>query len=219
MTHRFAFAVRLTPAVLVLALLIAALSGPARAMATPASDVIDKLNNAFLQAMQDGPSLGYDGRYKELEPTVSDVFDFELMARIAVGRYWQALSEQQKTLLVDTFRRYSVATYAARFKKRGSERFEILGEEAKAQNTVLVKNQIVAGQDEPLRIDYLLRPDDDQQGALKIIDIYLKGSISQLAVYRSEFVDVIQAKGFDGLIAKLDERIAELAKDGDTARP
>jgi phospholipid transport system substrate-binding protein len=215
MNHRSAFLLRLMPAALMLALLIA-VSGPARAMATPATDLIDKLNSAFLQAMQNGPALGYDGRYKELEPAVSDAFDFQLMARIAVGRHWQELSDQQKTLLVETFRRYSVATYAARFKAFANERFEILGEEPKAQNTVLVKNQIVEGKSgDPIRIDYLLRP-DQSQGALKIVDIYLKGSISQLAVYRSEFVDVIEAKGFDGLIAKLDERIAELAKDGAT---
>lgn len=218
MNHRYAFALRLMPAALMLALLIA-VSGPARAIATPATDLIDKLNSAFIQAMQNGPSLGYDGRYKELEPVVSDAFDFELMARIAAGRYWQDLSDQQRSLLVDTFRRYSVATYAARFNKLGNERFEILGEEPKAQNTVLVKNQIVAGRSgDPIRIDYLLRP-DQSQGALKIVDIYLKGSISQLAVYRSEFVDVINAKGFDGLIARLNERIAELAKNGDAAKP
>ena len=81
---------------------------------------------------------------------------------------------------------------------------------------MLVKNQIAGGNGDPVRIDYLLRPD---QGQLKIIDVYLNGSISQLSVYRSEFIDVMGAKGFDGLIATLDQRIAEMSKGETVAQP
>jgi phospholipid transport system substrate-binding protein len=182
---------------------------PARAVATPAGDLVGKLNGAFLQVMQNAASLGYEGRYKVLEPVVADAFDFTLMSRVAMGSRWQNLTDAQKQTLVDTFRRYSTATYASRFDGFSNQRFEILGEEAKAQDTVLVKNQIAGGNGDPVRIDYLLRPD---QGQLKIIDVYLNGSISQLSVYRSEFIDVMGAKGFDGLIATLDQRIAEMSK-------
>lgn len=189
--------------------IILALAGPARAVATPAGDVVGKLNGVFLQVMQNAASLGYEGRYKQLEPVVADAFDFTLMSRVAMGARWQSLTDDQKQKLVDTFRRYSTATYAARFDGFSNQRFEILGEEEKAQDTVLVKNQIAGGSSDPIRIDYLLRPD---QGQLKIIDIYLQGSISQLSVYRSEFIDVMGAKGFDGLIATLDKRIADMSK-------
>jgi phospholipid transport system substrate-binding protein len=149
---------------------ILALAGPARAVATPAGDVVGKLNGAFLQVMQNASSLGYEGRYKELEPVVADTFDFTLMSRVAMGSHWQNLTDQQKQTLVDTLRRYSTATYAARLDGFSNQRFEILGEEQKAQNTVLVKNQLADGNKEPIRIDYLLRPD---QGQLKIFDVYL----------------------------------------------
>ena len=200
---------------LVLAIILA-LVGPARATATPAGDVVGRLNGAFLQVMQNAATLGYEGRYKELEPVVADTFDFALMARVAMGGHWQNLTEDQKQTLVDTFRRYSTATYAARFDGFSNQRFEILGEEEKAQNTVLVKNQIADDKSDPIRIDYLLRP---EQGQLKIIDIYLKGSISQLSVYRSEFIDVMGSKGFDGLIATLDQRIAQMSKGETSTQP
>lgn len=196
--------------------IILALAGPARAVATPAGDVIGKLNGTFLQVMQNAAALGYEGRYKELEPVVADAFDFALMSRVAMGGQWQNLSDAQKQTLVDTFRRYSTATYASRFDGFKDQRFEILGEEQKAQNTVLVKNQIAGGNADPIRIDYLLRPD---QGQLKIIDVYLNGSISQLSVYRSEFIDVMGAKGFDGLIQTLDQRIADMSKGEAPAQP
>jgi phospholipid transport system substrate-binding protein len=196
--------------------LMLAFVAPARAVATPAGDLVGKLNGAFLQVMQNAASLGYQGRYKELEPVVADSFDFTLMSRVAMGSRWQNLTDAQKQTLVDTLRRYSTATYASRFDGFSNQRFEILGEEEKAQNTVLVKNQIAGGNGDPVRIDYLLRPD---QGQLKIIDVYLNGSISQLSVYRSEFIDVMGAKGFDGLIATLDQRIAEMSKGETVAQP
>src|SRR5690348_1612525 len=119
--------------------LMLAFSVPARAIATPAGDLIGKLNGAFLQVMQNAASLGYEGRYKELEPVVADSFDFTLMSRVAMGSRWQSLTDAQKQTLVDTFRRYSTATYASRLDGFSNQRFEILGEEAKAQDTVLVK--------------------------------------------------------------------------------
>jgi phospholipid transport system substrate-binding protein len=196
--------------------LVLAFMVPARAVATPAGDLVGKLNGAFLQVMQNAASLGYEGRYKELEPVVADSFDFTLMSRVAMGGRWQNLTDAQKQTLVDTLRRYSTATYAARLDGFSNQRFEILGEEAKAQDTVLVKNQIADGKNDPIRIDYLLRPD---QGQIKIIDVYLNGSISQLSVYRSEFIDVMGAKGFDGLIATLDRRITEMSKGQPAAQP
>ena len=181
-------------------------AGPGAA-AGPASAVIEKLNAEFLKVMQNGPALGYDGRYKELEPVLSDSFDFAIMARVAAGQHWGEMTEAQQTKLVDSFRRYSLAVYAARFKDYSGEKFEVLGEEAKQKGTVLVQNQIVPSNGEPIRIDYLLRPDG---GMLRIIDVFLKSSVSEIAVRRSEFAEVIGSDGFDALIATLEQRILDL---------
>ena len=191
------------------AILLAAgfLAAVPSAAAGPASAVIEKLNAEFLKVMQNGPALGYDGRYKELEPVLSDSFDFATMARVSAGQHWNEMTEAQQTKLVDSFRRYSLAVYAARFKDYSGEKFEVLGEEAKQKGTVLVQNQIVPSNGEPIRIDYLLRPDG---GMLRIIDVFLKSSVSEIAVRRSEFAEVIGSDGFDALIATLEQRILDL---------
>jgi len=182
--------------------------GPASlAAAGPATAVVEKLNAEFIKVMQNGPALGYEGRYKELEPVLSDSFDFAIMARVAAGQHWADLTEAQQTKLVDSFRRYSLAVYAARFKDYSGEKFEVLGEEEKQKGTILVQNQIVKSDGEPIRIDYLLRPEGDQ---LKIIDVFLKSSVSEMAVRRSEFSEVIGSDGVDKLIATLEQRISDI---------
>jgi phospholipid transport system substrate-binding protein len=193
-------------------LAVATMCGAGRAgLAGPPSTVIDGLNATFLEIMKNGPGLGFAGRYKTLEPVLDAAFDFPDMTRISAGRYWKDMTEEQRTRLVAAFRSYSLSTYAARFDDFGGETFEILGEQAEQQDSVRVNSQIVTGDGEAIRVDYLLQPDQDN---FRIIDIYLKASISELAVRRSEFGSVLSKKGTDGLIAALEDKAAELAKEG-----
>jgi hypothetical protein len=54
---------------------------------------------------------------------------------------------------------------------------------------------------------YLLR---QVEGRWRIVDIQISG-VSQLALYRSQFVSVIRNKGFDALVAMLKEKIARFS--------
>jgi phospholipid transport system substrate-binding protein len=45
----------------------------------------------------------------------------------------------------------------------------------------------------------------------KIIDVYLDGTVSELALRRSEFSGIVKRENFDALIAALDAKIAKLA--------
>jgi phospholipid transport system substrate-binding protein len=45
-------------------------------------------------------------------------------------------------------------------------------------------------------------------GTSKIIDVYLSGTVSELASRRSEFVAVLQRDGADGLVRLLEQRAA-----------
>jgi phospholipid transport system substrate-binding protein len=49
----------------------------------------------------------------------------------------------------------------------------------------------------------------------KIIDVYLDGTVSELALRRSEFSSIVKREDFDALIAAIDEKTAKLASDTD----
>jgi phospholipid transport system substrate-binding protein len=194
-----------------LAILVAALSLPgAPANAGPAGDLIAKLNTVFLGVMQNAKTLGYDGRYKTLEPALADAYDFPEMTRVSTGRHWRDLTDDQRKQVTAAFEDYSVATYAARFDGFGGERFEVLGEETAPGGNLRVNNQIVPTSGAPIRIDYLLR---QASGQWRIIDVYLKSSVSELAVRRAEFTDILSKGGFDGLMADLKAKVAKLRTD------
>jgi phospholipid transport system substrate-binding protein len=181
----------------------------------PASTVIEGLNAKFIEVMKNGPKLGYAGRYKEFEPALSAAFDFADMTRVSTGRYWKGLTDAEKSQVIEAFRRYSVATYASRFKDFSGEKFEVLGEEPALRDSTLVKNQIVTSKGEPVRIDYLMRPTAD--GSSKVVDVYYQNSISQIALQRSQFNSILAKQGAKGLIAALNDKTAAMEKGGDTA--
>jgi hypothetical protein len=69
---------------------------------------------------------------------------------------------------------------------------------------VVVETRIVKSKGDVTRLDYLLRQD---QGGRRISDVYLDGSISQLAVHRSEFHSILRREGVDGLVMALNRKV------------
>jgi phospholipid transport system substrate-binding protein len=195
-------------------LILSALQPLSGARAGQPSEVIRQLNATFIEVMRNAAALGFDGRYRTLEPALAAAYDFPEMTRVSSGRYWRGLTDAQKEQAVEAFRAHSTATYAARFNGFNGERFEIIGEEPAPAGRVRVNNQIVPSGGEPIRIDYLLHQKDE---TWRIVDVYLKSSVSELAVRRSEFTDTLGKSGFDGLIADLKAKTTALRnEDGAT---
>jgi phospholipid transport system substrate-binding protein len=181
--------------------------------AAPAADVapravVDKFHSSLLEAMQKAKTLGYQGRYALLRPAVDATFDLPAMAEVAAGPSWRNFTDDQKKQFIDVFKRYTYATYAARFDGYDGERFETTGEQAGRNNTVLVNTQLVRPKDEPIALNYLMHQSEEGPRA---IDVFLKGAFSELATKRSEYAAVIQREGVPALISRLEAKIADYA--------
>jgi phospholipid transport system substrate-binding protein len=158
--------------------------------------------------MKDAQALGFDGRYQRLAPVIEGGFDLPFMAEKAVGRHWKAASEQEQRALVETFSRFTVANFAGRFDGYSGQAFRTIGTEPSTHGTVLVRTHLDEPGEEGVALDYRLRSVD---GGWRIIDIYLNGTVSELALRRSEYSALIQREGFQALLAKLAQRIDELS--------
>ncbi len=192
-------------AVLFLALGIFSASGPARA--DTATALIKQFNDALLATMQSAKKLGYTGRYEKLAPVLESTFDMNFMTQYSAGRYWRKLTTEQKKTLVSAFARLTIATYANRFDGYSGERFRILSEETPRQGNRLVQTELVKSDGEPVKLNYLLR---ETKEGWRVIDIFLKGTISELATKRSEYSSTLGNQGFDGLMAIFEQKISGL---------
>jgi phospholipid transport system substrate-binding protein len=166
------------------------------------------LCDALLNAMKMGPSLVFAEREKLLAPEIQRDLDLSLMTRIAVGPSWRNLSPADAKELVDAFSDYSIATYAERFKGYSGERFEVDPTPTPTpRGDSIVHTKLFTGGPNPVQLDYLMRKTGEQW---RIIDVYLNGTISEMAARRSEYSATISQGGAPALIALLRKKTAEL---------
>jgi len=163
--------------------------------------------DVLLDCMKNAKELGFDGRYKKLAPAVTQAFDVPVMAKIAVGPAWTNMPADKKAAVLDVYTRYMITTYAARFNGFSGESF-VVGDLTQPQpDRKLVATQLVRPNKDPVQLNYVFRQGD---AGWKIIDIYLSGTISEMARMRSDFSETIRTGGADGLIAILEKKINEL---------
>lgn len=188
---------------------LAALGSASAARAAEPQATVDGFYKVLLAVMKDGPKLGFAGRRDKLAPVIEQAFDLPAMTRLVVGLQWQSFSPAEQQQLVAAFSEFSIATYASQFDDYSGERFDV---EPKADpapgNDVVVHTKLVQPNDKPVQLDYLLRSAQDKW---RIIDVYLSGTVSQLAARRSEFSAVLRQSGVSGLIALLKQKTAQLA--------
>ncbi len=181
----------------------------ATALAQPAAPtaVVEGFHAALRDAMRKARALGPRGRVRRLRPAMQAAFDLPAMTRIAVGPPWTGLAEDERQALMSAFSDWVVATYANRFDGYAGESFATAGESALQSGDRLVRTQLVRPNDAPVQLNYLLR---GGEGRWRVVDIYLSGTISELASRRAEFTALLREGGAERLVAELRRRTGAL---------
>ena len=176
--------------------------------ASDPKDIVLVFQAELLDVMRQGKQLGFQGRYNKLETAIIESHDLTKIARIVVGKEWKKLSKEQKLKLTDVFSRLSISAYAYNFKEYSGESFEYISEDQTARGGVIVHTMFVLPEDKDVKFDYMLKKVGNNW---QIINIIANG-VSDLALKRSEYTSVLKRQGFDTLIAKINEKIDNYAK-------
>jgi phospholipid transport system substrate-binding protein len=171
----------------------------------PASAAIERLNAAMLDVMKNAEKLGLEGRREKLEPVLDATYDFPAMAQRSLGPAFAKLDDAQRARFVLAFRGMTLRTYASRFTGWSGESFEVKGQEDSVAGTVIVRS-VVHAKNEDVSLDYRLR---DTPTGWRVIDVYLRGTVSELALRRAEYSAVLEREGFEALLSALERKLAE----------
>ena len=171
-------------------------------------ETIDSFHVVLIDVMKNAKELGYQGRFDKLAPAIDRTVNIPVMARWAVGRHWEDMSEDQRARLVKAFRDFTVANYASRFDGYKGERFETVGEKTTKRNDVLVRTQLVKRSGKKIKIFYLMRKSGERW---YVIDVFTKG-VSQVATRRSEYTSVLRRASADKLIDAIQSKTRLLAE-------
>ncbi|HYC12825.1 MAG TPA: ABC transporter substrate-binding protein [Stellaceae bacterium] len=190
---------------------VAAVLAPslARAADAPAVETVKIFYATLIEVMQQAKALGFQGRYQKLEPAMRRAFNLPLMARLTIGPDWQKLSADEQTAFTTAFSDFSISTYASRFDGYSGQRFEVSPETTTSAGGMIVNTKLIENDGNIIELNYFLR---DGEGGWQIIDVFLKGTVSELATRRAEFSTVLRNDGAGALLKLIQQRTADLKK-------
>jgi phospholipid transport system substrate-binding protein len=180
---------------------IAAESDPQVLIRQTADRVLLQIQSNSEQYLQDPAKL-----YALVDEVVLPHFDFVTMTDLALGRYKNKITAEQKPLIINEFRVLLVRTYGKALLDYNDQKIIYLPTEGSLeQGDVMVKTEIEQDGGFPIPLNYSLKA--GKQG-WKVYDISVD-DISLVTNYRSSFARQIKKNGVDGLIKTLHDRNQE----------
>jgi phospholipid transport system substrate-binding protein len=170
---------------------------------------VERLDDALLTAMKTGSRVPFDERYRALAPVIEQVLNLDAILAASIGLSWVTLPTAQKTELAEVFRRYTVSSYVSNFNSYNGENFEVSSSVSALSNgEVVVHTRLLRTDESPVRLDYVMRR---YPAAWEVVDVLTDGSISRVAVQRSDFRERLIAGGVPALTAGLRRKVANLS--------
>jgi phospholipid transport system substrate-binding protein len=182
---------------------------PVQAADSAVTAPVQRLYDGLLGVMKAGTAVPFGQRYNQLASTVDAVFDLSTILQTSVGLSWDALPAGQQSALRTAFRRYTIASYVNNFDAFGGQRFEVSPDTRELPNhEEVVSTRIIPASGSAHRLDYVMRQDN---GVWRIVDVLADGTISRVAVQRSDFRRELLQGGSEGLVVSLQTKADELA--------
>ncbi|MCB8882506.1 ABC transporter substrate-binding protein [Acidisoma cellulosilytica] len=190
--------------------LVMAASG-AQALAQSAAGPTATINQFYvplLQIMKEGRHTPFQQRYQTLAPAVDQAFDLQGILRVSVGAYWSSVPPAQQQALLSVFRAFTIANYVSNFHAYKGRVISVSPTTRAVGAQQIVSTTITKPQRDPLRIDYVMR---NESAGWKVVDVLLDGTISRVAVQRSDFASLVTKGDASQLIATLKSKVSTLS--------
>jgi len=203
----------LTPIAAVLLFLAAA----APASAGSPTDQLRSRINRVASALEDPGLRGESNaarRRAEIRKIADDIFDFEEMAKRALGRHWEARTPAERDEFVRLFADLLRRTYYGKVERATFEKILFQGERQQGDDA-LVRTVVVLPHGDQLDLDYLLL--HGVGGRWRVYDLRFEG-VSLIANYRSQFSRIIRTSSYESLVARIKSNQAEFAGPEDAPR-
>ena len=158
----------------------------------------------ILHESESGQAPSLRQRKNEILNNVSEYFNFEEMARRALGRPWKDQTPDKRKEFVQLFKQLIFNTYINRLENyTGSKERVFYDSEKLDGDYAIVKTHILYQGNNNVEIEYRLHRD---AGEWKVYDVVVEG-ISIVENYRSQFASILTNQSFDSLLGKLRQKI------------
>ena len=185
-------------------------AGLRHALAEPAATApIKALCDGLLRIMHAGNHTPFAQRFAMLAPVIDQAFNPPAILQVSVGPSWSSMTPEQQAALLAAFRRYTIASYVNSFDSFNGQHFDIQPDTKSLPNgEQLAQTKIISASGEAHELDYVMRQDG---GRWKAVDVLADGSISRVAVQRSDFRRLVGRGGAQALIDSLNQKTGDLS--------
>ncbi len=185
------------------------LSLPAVHAADEAPDVlIKRLSDEVMTAIKADSSVRSGDVTKIIglvDQKIMPNVNFQRMTASAVGPRWNQATPEQQKRLQDEFKTLLVRTYAGALSQVSDQTIAVRPLRAGADDKEVVVRSEVRGRGDPVQLDYRLEKTPGQGSGWRIYNLNVLG-VWLVETYRSQFSEVLNSKGVDGLITTLADR-------------
>jgi len=145
------------------------------------------------------------GKRAEIKAVVNKRFDFRAMSQRTLATNWKKTTDEEKNRFVDLFSQLIENSYVGKLDSYTNEKVNYTGEKVDGRKAVVETVIITTTADVP--VDYRVYQKDNQW---LVYDVTIEG-VSLISNYRSSYQTIMKSDGFEGLLAKMQEKINELA--------
>ncbi|HXE23478.1 MAG TPA: ABC transporter substrate-binding protein [Roseiarcus sp.] len=167
---------------------------------------IETYYQELMPTLRQAGQLSVRERDRRFTPAITSAFDIATMTRLAAGPAWRSFSGAQQAAVREAFSRFLVADYAHQVTDYSGESFVVdpqTSPESRGGGEI-VKTKLLQPGGRTVQINYLVRGG-------RVVDVYLNGTVSDLATRRDEFASILAGGGgADALVKTLHERTATL---------
>ena len=160
-----------------------------------------KIDNALLVLEKKELSLSQKG--EEIIKIIDEVFDYELMAKIALGKEtWNNLSVEKQKEFVKIFETKLKNSYVEKLELYNDQKVKIIGLKPHNNTRLQLETELI-GKEGSYKINYNFYNKSKEKEQWLIYDVDLVG-VSIIQTYRQQFSGLLKEKTFDEMLALLE---------------
>jgi phospholipid transport system substrate-binding protein len=167
-------------------------------------DIIKTGSQEVLQVLREPQGSSETQRRDKILNIVSQYFNFEEMAKRALGRPWKDQPPQKRQEFAQLFKQLLYATYISRIEHYTGSNEQMFYDYQRVQGDyALVKTHIMYQSNSNVSIDYRLQLEG---GEWKVYDVVVEG-MSFVENYRGQFASILANESFDSLLSRLRQKV------------
>lgn len=176
-----------------------------------AAELVQEYMDRAVELVQEQEEPDPDQLASSLREMAEEIFDFELMSRMSLGRHWHSFDQEQKQDFVQKFTTLLEENYLGRMDEHmqevedfSREDMQVTGHTLLSSKRAEVESKILY-QDQEIPVNYRLAYDGK---GWKVYDAHVEG-VSLIQNYRSQFDKLLQRGSVQDLLQRIEQKLQD----------